>query len=588
MLKIYIANKNRKDEFEHVDGPLEFGRGPRRTTPRIVLSDDPTVSTDQLLIEERPGGRLWLRNLSRRYPVRLATGEAIPAEGESEVSLPARLGVGNTLIQVEYVKAGDSPGGALRTIMAPMNQGALLTLARLPRQDGAIDAETLARWFESVMNVQRASASSGSFYQRTAQAVVELIGLDCGLVLLRREDRWEFAARFPPGDGDPPKVSQTVLDRVLRDRQTFYQDYESVALKLSITEIEDVVAAPVLDDAGKVVGAVYGARFHGHSQSTTGIRPIEAQLVQVLAVAVAAGLARLESESQAARRRVQFEQFFSSELARELDRDPSLLEGQERDVTVLFSDIRGYSRFSSRLSPADLCRLIGDVMDCLTEKARMYGGVVVSYMGDGLMVLWNAPTDQPDHAELACRAALAMNQALPQIDALWRDRLGLPLRIGIGINSGKALVGNTGSRSKFMYGPQGAMVNLASRVEGVTKQLGVAILMSGTTHELVSGSFLTRRLCSARVVGLEEPVELFQLHEGADDDEWRTLRKLYETGLEQYESSKWRDACRTLGQIVVGREGDLDQPTLALLARSIDCLRVNPRSFDPVIRFDQK
>src|ERR1700722_17234406 len=115
MLKIYIANKNRKDEYEHVDGPLEFGRGPRRTTPRIVLSDDPTVSTDQLLIEERPGGGLWLRNPSRQYPVRLASGEAIPAEGESEVSLPARLGVGNTLIQVEYVKAGDSPGAALKT-----------------------------------------------------------------------------------------------------------------------------------------------------------------------------------------------------------------------------------------------------------------------------------------------------------------------------------------------------------------------------------------------------------------------------------------------------------------------------------------
>src|SRR5690606_38192832 len=114
----------------------------------------------------------------------------------------------------------------------------------------------------------------------------------------------------------------------------------------SLQGVEAAVASPILDHNDNVVGAVYGIRLIAEAGQRPGIRPIEAQLVQVLAAATGAGLARLEREAEAARARVQFEQFFSEQLAQKLEREPNLLEGRDRTVTVLFSDIRGFSRLS--------------------------------------------------------------------------------------------------------------------------------------------------------------------------------------------------------------------------------------------------
>src|SRR5262249_21260195 len=159
----------------------------------------------------------------------------------------------------------------------------------------------------------------------------------------------------------------------------------------------------------------------------------EAQVMQVLAASVATGLARQQHEAAAGRARVQFEQFFSAELAQELQKNPDMLKGKEREITVLFSDIRGVSRLSGKLGSQLTCDLVADVMDRLTTCVRSFDGSVVDYVGDGLIAMWNAPVDHPDHAVRGCRAALAMQATLPQLDADWHDRLGIPLKIGIGL-----------------------------------------------------------------------------------------------------------------------------------------------------------
>jgi adenylate cyclase len=318
------------------------------------------------------------------------------------------------------------------------------------------------------------------------------------------------------------------------------------------------------------------------------IRPLEAQLVQVLATAVEAGLARAESEAQASRRRIQFEQFFSTELARELDRDPSLLEGREREITILFSDIRGFSRVSERLSPSETCQFAGDVMERLTVHVLEHRGVVVGYSGDGMLAMWNAPADQPDHAILACRAAVAMFSELPALDDRWRDRIGGPLGIGIGINTGRALVGNTGSRTKFMYGPQGHAVNLASRVEGATKHLGVPVLMTGSTHAQLRGELAARKLCRVRVAGIDGAADLYELHTGSADPAWNSLRDAYERALTLYEAGHFAEACRTLYPLVSSPEGQYDLPSLTLIGRCIECMKSPHRPFDPVVELIQK
>ena len=134
--------------------------------------------------------------------------------------------------------------------------------------------------------------------------------------------------------------------------------------------------------------------------------------------------------------------------------------------------------------------------------------MLVDYVGDEMMAMWGAPQAQPDHAERACLAALAMLDQLPDLDARWRATLGEPMAFGIGIDTGVARVGNTGSRRKFKYGPLGNTVNRASRVQGATKHFKARVLITSTTSAKLGPEFQTRRLGKTRVVGMAEPLEL--------------------------------------------------------------------------------
>jgi adenylate cyclase len=584
MLWILVSSKTNRDQFFHHEGPLEIGRGPQRDTPRKVIPDI-KVSKDQLVLEEQENDCVRLRNLSSHVPVRLADGSTIGPAGELTARLPARLHVGDTLIEINPAPTGVTlvDASLLRTIEPPVAAGsALRTLA--PRLSSEPVAEEIARWFESLIAVQRAAASSPDFFAQTARAVVDLIGLDNGLVILRKDGEWADVACYPAHSNSASLYSRSILDTVSRERRTFYQEIQPTAG--SLLGVAAVVASPILDEAHQVIGAVYGAR-RGAGRSPE-IRPLEAQLTQVLAAAVAAGLARQESEAHAARRRVQFEQFFTPDLAAALDRDRSLLEGNEREVTVLFADIRGFSGVSERLSARLTCELIREIMEHLTARIMESAGVVVDYIGDGLLAMWNAPVAQPDHAVRACRAALAMRDGLPELNRRWEGRLGRALGLGIGLNSGPALVGNTGSHKKFKYGPLGHSVNLASRIEGATKHLGVGLLISGSTRDRVGDAFATRRLCRARVVGIAHEVNLFELHAESASADWQSRCEAYEQALRLYEAGTWSEACRTLFPLLATGQEGYDLPTLSLLGRAVECLKAPPPDFDPVLELKSK
>jgi adenylate cyclase len=588
MLHIRVANKAGRRTYDHESGPLELGRGPRRESPRLAL-DDPEVSNNQFVVEEVDGGKVRLENLSTRVEARLADGSALAAGAVRVCDLPVRITAGSTLIEIEVGGAATEANAAeFRTIDRPVRtlasseQGAFSPLPEDPTP------EQLARCLESLVTVQRSAASSPDFYTQTARAVVELIGLDFGMVLLRHGSEWEVKARHGRNPTPGAEFSRTLLDRVCEDRRTFYQVLDRVPANRSQLGGSTVVAAPVLGaDGAVVVGAVYGVRAPRTGDAT--IRPLEAELVQILAASVGTGLARLESEDKAARRHRQFTDFFSPELAAELDRNPTMLDGERRELTILFSDIRGFSRISERLSPEDTCALVRDVMERLTVRIREHQGVVVDYIGDAILALWNAPADQPDHALLACRAALAMQEELPALNNRWADRIGGPFGLGIGLNTGEALVGNTGSRSRFKYGPLGHAVNLASRVEGATKQMGVSALITGATHAALGDHDLsTRRLCRVAVVGIDHPVDLYELHSSRLDPAWRAWRDTYEEGLRHFEAAEMPQACRAFQRLLEGQKGHYDLPTLVLISRAIEHLKDPTRPFNPVLKLDTK
>lgn len=592
MLKISYANTNQREELTHDEkGPLEFGRSPGMTGARHQILVDDFVSRDQLLLEEFDADTVRVQNVSSKVPVTLADGTVIGPGAEMLVNVPVRLTTGRT--QIEVQAPGDAPatgsaGSAMRTITAPVPQTAATAGFKF---ESVPDSGTLVGWFETLVRIQKAAPGSDAFYEQTAQAIVNLIGLDSGLVLLKTDTDWKILS----GHASNPEVSlhysKTILKNLLDERRTFVLDDDPGAAAESLTNVESAVASPVFDAAGEqIIGAIYGSRQSSALTASTGIRDFEAQLVQVIASLVGTALARVQSETEAARRRVQFEQFVSPVVARELDRDPELLGGRDREISVLFADIRNFSRLSERIGAENVCRLVQSIMNKLNACVREFGGTTVCYLGDGLMAMWNAPVDQPDHALRACQAALAMQKQLPALNQEWGEKLDTELGIGVGVNTGVAMVGNTGSDEKPHYGPLGHHVNLASRVEGATKHLGVPILITGDVRAKLDPSIETRRICQVRVVGMNTPVSLFELCGDADDN-WRQRRDTYEKALAHYEAAEWTQACQALNPLLAatGPAGNtFDLPSLGLMSRSIENIKSPPNEFDAVWNLTSK
>jgi adenylate cyclase len=375
--------------------------------------------------------------------------------------------------------------------------------------------------------------------------------------------------------------SRHILNQVRQEKKTSWQAPEMAAASTrSLYGVKAVVAAPILDRRGDVIGVVYGdRRREGMWMTSPAVSRLDAMLVELIATGVAAGLARLQQEKAALTARIQFEQFFTAELARQLEAQPDLLEGRDAEVTILFCDIRGFSRFSERLGPARTVAWIRDVMGVLSDCVLSHRGVVVDYIGDEVMAMWGAPEQQPDHAKLACSAALVMHDQLPKLNERWQAFLGEPMGLGIGMNSGVARVGNTGSERKFKYGPLGNTVNLASRVQGANKYLKTKLLITGSVQAQLGPGFDVRQLCRARVVNIAEPVNLYELV-GQGTAVWKDLKTGYEEALSHYESKEFRPAARILGRLCT--EHPHDGPALFLMSQAVRCMVEEPAVFDPV------
>jgi adenylate cyclase len=344
--------------------------------------------------------------------------------------------------------------------------------------------------------------------------------------------------------------------------------------------VKAVVAAPILDRHGTVIGALYGDYWRRSSPNLSrAAMRLQTMLVELIASGVAVGLARVEQEQAALRSRIQFEQFFTAELSRQLAARPDLLQGRDAEVTILFCDIRGFSRISSRLGPAGTVEWIRAVLGALSDCVLDFQGVLVDYIGDELAAMWGAPEDQLDHAGLACRAALAMLDCLPRLNERWQPIVQEPIRLGIGINTGAARVGNIGTHRKFKYGPLGAAVNLASRVQGATKYLKTSLVITEATHARLGGDFAARRLGKVRLVNIDEPISLYEVVAPGRPD-WPQVQQKYEEALTEFERGDYVHASRTLGSLVAEHRDD--GPLLVLLARAINAVVEQPTIPDVV------
>ena len=576
MLIIRIHNKNQSEEISLADGSLSVGRVDDPESNRTVINDR-YVSRNQLTLEELPNNKVRVANHGSTITFSDGT---VAEKGETvEVVVPAAITIGFTTLEITQ-KLDLEPKDDFQTIARPIKGGTadVKTLAPVFVSQGAPSAAELTHIFEKLLSVQRSATGSSEFYRDTAQAVVQLVGLDRGMVLLCSGGGWKKVGAYTELADHGTTFSTSILRRVLADERTFYEALADDNQAASLATVEAVVASPIFNASDEIVGVVYGSRDTKPDNTTGGIQPWQAQIVQILAAAVSAGLARVDQEKL----KIQFEEFVSPEIVQELLNNPALLEGQDREITCLFCDLRSFTEISNKLGARETYQLMGEVMDNLTKRVLEYQGVIINYAGDGLAAMWNAPTDQPDHADRACLTALAMQSEMAPLNKNWQEKTEIPLRIGIGINSGVAQVGNAGSKQRIKYGPLGNAVNLASRVEGVTKGLSIPILLTEHSLERLTVTMAPRRLGQVKVAGIHDPVTVFELFGEEAEDNWSQLKDGYEQALSLAEESHLDVALQILDRLLSDMPDLDDRPTLLL------AVRVKDVPFDPVFRFDGK
>jgi adenylate cyclase len=276
------------------------------------------------------------------------------------------------------------------------------------------------------------------------------------------------------------------------------------------------------------------------------------------------GYRYLTEEREKRNIRLAFRHYLTASVMDAVLADPSMLKlgGDKRELTVLFSDIRGFTTLSERLTPEQLVQLLNDYLTPMTDIVFDNGGTLDKYMGDAIMAFFGAPVNQPDHALRACRTACQMLEGLAILKARLAAEGLPPIEIGIGLNSGPMVVGNMGSHSRFDYTVMGDAVNLGSRLEGTNKLYHTNVIISEFTYALVKDQVVARELDSVAVKGKDKPVRIYELIAvGNPPDAFVAASgpqriAAYEAALALYRQGKFTEAQASLRLIEATWPGD--------------------------------
>ena len=241
-----------------------------------------------------------------------------------------------------------------------------------------------------------------------------------------------------------------------------------------------------------------------------------------------------------------FNQYMSPSIIEAITKDPSLLKlgGEDREMTVFFSDLAGFTGIAESMNPRELVSVLNEYLTEMSQIIFHYGGVVDKYIGDAIMAFWNAPIDQPNHAALACFTALDQSEKLKDLQKRFAAR-GLPLvDCRIGVNTGHMVVGNMGSNSRFDYTVMGDAVNLASRLEGANKPFRSRIMISEFTYEKAKDEVEVRPLDLMKLKGKTVPIQVYELIARKDrlTADQKKAFAAYAEGLTLYRAKKFTQA----------------------------------------------
>jgi len=256
------------------------------------------------------------------------------------------------------------------------------------------------------------------------------------------------------------------------------------------------------------------------------------------------------TESERSLIRGAFSLYLSPSMVKAVSENPDLLVlgGEERVITVLFLDVRSFSKISEYMSPAEITTFLNKFLTPMTDILQDYNATIDKYIGDAIVAFWNAPLDDPQHERNAARAVLKMNAALADLNVKYRGQNDFKwpddVKIGIGLNTGLCCVGNLGSKQRFSYSMIGDTANLASRIEGLTKQYGISTLVGNSTASAIT-RFATLEADIVSVVGRDAP-EIIHMVLGNEDvavtQKFQTLEIKHKEFLEQYRNRNWAEA----------------------------------------------
>lgn len=475
-----------------------------------------------------------------------------------------------------------------------------LSLRQLPETSGKATVDLL----KVALQVVQRAAGSDAFFQKAVEATAQIVELDRAMILMRSDaaaveeiancvwlhNGWCTVADYlaPWVESvSRPDISSSILARLsVSDSKTIIHNPISSTLDPeyapSLDGIHCVVASPILNTKSELIGVLYGDRWtQQEARGESRISELEATLVEVLAGAVSGGVARKSEERQ----RANLSGFFSPRVADLLAMSPELLSGQDVEISVLFCDIRGFSSVTETLGPKKTIEWINDVLSALSQHVVDSDGVLVDYVGDELMAMWGAPSDQPDHARRAVETAIQMLKSIEVLRQRWSEILPLRFGAGIGVNTGPARVGNVGSRLKFKYGVLGNTVNIGSRLQAATKQLGVDCMVSQQTAIEANCVDQSRRLARLGVVGIESAIDVYQVVHKPDPG-WKFLIHEYEAALSEFEEGRFGASASRLGNLIQSQPND--RPSRQLLARAAEQLSEPSDNFSNVWKLSRK
>ncbi len=304
-----------------------------------------------------------------------------------------------------------------------------------------------------------------------------------------------------------------------------------------------------------------------------------------------AGIKFVQAESQKRFIKNAFSRYLAPGVIDKIIEHPESLQlgGENREITIFFSDVAGFSTISEKLTPPELVALLNEYLSEMTDIILSHGGTVDKYEGDAIMAFYGAPHDLPDHALRACLASIDMKKKLREMQDHWKSIGQVALSCRMGMNTGDAVVGNMGSRMRMDYTAMGDSVNLASRLEGANKFYSTGAMISEMTYEQAKEHIEARRLDRIRVVGKSQPILVYELigRKGTLPDHMVKLLEHYYEGLDHFEKHQWKKAllCFQEGYKIVPDDG----PTKTYIERCEEFIKKPPsKNWDGVYTFKSK